>query len=160
MLFTPVCPHSLSFRPLLLPDTSTLAIRVSAESRGPKALKEYFKDLADEGYVFVFQDARGRHKSDGRFVMSRPPRDPKDPKSIDENTDTNDTIDWLLKNVPHNNAWAARDIRSMQRAAAYSSRRFATTPSSSSRFSRPCAPAMSSRRASSRTRSMCLPRSS
>src|SRR5437660_10772780 len=31
-----------------------------AESRGPKALKEYFKDLADEGYIFVFQDIRGR----------------------------------------------------------------------------------------------------
>src|SRR5262249_44922798 len=33
------------------------------ESRGPKALKEYLKDLADEGYIFVFQDIRGRHKS-------------------------------------------------------------------------------------------------
>src|SRR5437660_6705210 len=33
------------------------------ESRGPKALKEYLKDLADDGYIFVFQDIRGRHKS-------------------------------------------------------------------------------------------------
>src|SRR6476646_6145970 len=49
-----------------------------AESRGPKALNEYFKDLADEGYVFVFQDIRGRHKSEGKFVMMRPPRDAKD----------------------------------------------------------------------------------
>jgi putative CocE/NonD family hydrolase len=73
------------------------------ESRGPKALKEYLKDLADEGYVFVFQDVRGRHKSEGRFVMSRPPRDPKDSKAIDEGTDTNDTIDWLLKNMPNHN---------------------------------------------------------
>ncbi len=73
------------------------------ESRGPKALKEYFKDMADEGYIFVFQDIRGRHKSEGQFVMQRPPRDPKDAKAIDEGTDTNDTIDWLLKNVPNNN---------------------------------------------------------
>lgn len=73
------------------------------ESRGPKALKDYLKDLADEGYIFVFQDIRGRHKSEGRFVMSRPPRDPKDARAIDEGTDTNDTIDWLLKNVPSNN---------------------------------------------------------
>jgi predicted acyl esterase len=73
------------------------------ESRGPKALKEYLKDLADEGFIFVFQDIRGRHKSEGRFVMSRPPRDPKDGKAIDEATDTNDTIDWLLKNVPNHN---------------------------------------------------------
>ena len=47
------------------------------ESRGAKALKEYLKDLAAEGYIFVFQDIRGRHKSEGQFVMSRPPRDPK-----------------------------------------------------------------------------------
>ncbi|HEY7156020.1 MAG TPA: CocE/NonD family hydrolase, partial [Gemmataceae bacterium] len=73
------------------------------ESRGPKALKDYLKDLANEGYIFVFQDIRGRHKSEGQFVMQRLPRDPKDPKAIDEGTDTNDTIDWLLKNVPNHN---------------------------------------------------------
>jgi putative CocE/NonD family hydrolase len=73
------------------------------ESRGPGTLQGYLKDLADEGYVFVFQDIRGRHKSDGTFVMSRAPRDPGDAKAIDENTDTNDTIDWLLKKVPNNN---------------------------------------------------------
>lgn len=73
------------------------------ESRGPRALKEYFKDLADDGYIFVFQDIRGRHKSDGQFVMSRPPRDPKDPKAVDEASDTNDTIDYLLKNITNNN---------------------------------------------------------
>lgn len=73
------------------------------DSRGPGSLQSYLKDLADEGYIFVFQDIRGRHKSDGTFVMSRAPRDPKDPNAIDENTDTNDTIDWLLKNVPDNN---------------------------------------------------------
>jgi putative CocE/NonD family hydrolase len=74
-----------------------------AESRGPKALKEYFKDLADEGYIFVFQDIRGRHQSEGQFVMQRPPRDSKSPTAIDEGTDAYDTIDWLLKNVPNNN---------------------------------------------------------
>jgi putative CocE/NonD family hydrolase len=73
------------------------------ESRGPKALKDYLKDLANDGYIFVFQDIRGRHKSEGQFVMQRPPRDPKDGKAIDEGTDTNDTIDWLLQNVPNHN---------------------------------------------------------
>jgi putative CocE/NonD family hydrolase len=63
----------------------------------------YMKDLADDGYIFVFQDIRGRHKSDGQFVMIRPPRDKSDPKAIDESTDTYDTIDWLLKNVANNN---------------------------------------------------------
>src|SRR5262245_4269897 len=53
------------------------------ETRGPRALKEYLKDLAEEGYIFVFQDIRGRHKSEGQFVMSRAPRDPKDARAID-----------------------------------------------------------------------------
>ena len=73
------------------------------ESRGPQSLESYLKDLVDEGYIFVFQDIRGRFKSEGTFVMSRAPRDPTDSKAIDENTDSNDTIDWLLKNVPDNN---------------------------------------------------------
>ncbi len=67
---------------------------------------EYLKALAEDGYIFVFQDIRGRFKSEGQFVMQRPPRDPKDPKVIDEGTDTYDTIDWLLKNVSHNNGRA------------------------------------------------------
>src|SRR5262245_56064988 len=74
-----------------------------AESRGPKALKEYLKDLAEDGYILVFQDMRGRHKSEGQFVMQRPSRDSKSTTAIDEGTDAYDTIDWLLKNVPNNN---------------------------------------------------------
>jgi putative CocE/NonD family hydrolase len=68
-----------------------------------RLFKSYLKELADEGYIFVFQDIRGRFKSEGQFVMTRPPRDKRDPKAIDESTDTYDTIEWLLKNVPHNN---------------------------------------------------------
>ena len=60
-------------------------------------------ELAKDGYIFAMQDIRGRFTSEGRFVMLRPPRDRKDPTAIDESTDTYDTIDWLLKNVPHNN---------------------------------------------------------
>jgi putative CocE/NonD family hydrolase len=63
----------------------------------------YMKDLADEGYIFVFEDIRGRFGSEGTFVMMRPARDPQDAKAIDEGTDTYDTIDWLLKNVTPNN---------------------------------------------------------
>ena len=67
-----------------------------------RALASY-DDLIREGYIFVLQDIRGRYKSEGQFVMNRPPRDRSDPKAIDEGTDTYDTIAWLLKNVPHNN---------------------------------------------------------
>jgi uncharacterized protein len=60
-------------------------------------------ELAREGYIFVFQDIRGREDSEGVFEMLRPPRDKRDPKSVDESTDTYDTIEWLLKNVPNHN---------------------------------------------------------
>ncbi len=63
----------------------------------------YLKTLAEEGYVFVFQDIRGKFGSEGTFVMQRPAREPGDTKALDEGTDTYDTIDWLLKNVPDNN---------------------------------------------------------
>jgi hypothetical protein len=72
----------------------------------PERFREYFWDLAEDGYIFVLQDIRGRYKSEGRFVMLRNPRDPKDPKAIDESTDTSDTLDWLLKQVPNHNGRA------------------------------------------------------
>lgn len=75
------------------------------ESGGDR-FREYFWDMADEGYIFVLQDIRGRFKSEGQFVMLRNPRDPKDAKAIDESTDTHDTIEWLLKNVPNHNSRA------------------------------------------------------
>ncbi|MGA2631868.1 MAG: CocE/NonD family hydrolase [Terriglobia bacterium] len=67
------------------------------------SLSSTYKELADEGFIFVFQDIRGRYKSEGQFTMLRFPRAPSDPKAIDEGTDTYDTIEWLLKNVPQNN---------------------------------------------------------
>jgi len=63
----------------------------------------YLKALADEGYVFVFQDIRGKFGSEGKFVMQRPARAPGDLSALDEGTDTYDTIEWLLKNVPRHN---------------------------------------------------------
>ncbi|MFY7953895.1 MAG: CocE/NonD family hydrolase, partial [Armatimonadaceae bacterium] len=64
--------------------------------------QHYFRDLVDDGYIFAFQDIRGRFRSEGKFVMTRPARDAKDPKAIDEASDTSDTIDWLLKNTDSN----------------------------------------------------------
>ena len=58
-----------------------------------------YAELAEEGFIFVFQDIRGRFGSEGQFVMLRPPRDKRDTKAIDESSDTYDTIEWLLKNV-------------------------------------------------------------
>jgi hypothetical protein len=68
-----------------------------------KGLEGTFAYLADDGYIFAFQEIRGRFKSEGKFVMQRPVRDKSDPKSIDESTDAWDTVDWLVKNVKSNN---------------------------------------------------------
>ncbi len=60
-------------------------------------------ELAADGYVFAFQDIRGRYRSGGTFEMMRPVRDRSDPKAVDESTDAYDTIEWLVKNVRPNN---------------------------------------------------------
>jgi len=70
---------------------------------GEAAFRGAYAELARDGYIFVHQDIRGRYKSEGQFVMLRQMRDKRDPKAIDESTDTYDTIEWLLKNVPRNN---------------------------------------------------------
>jgi len=66
-----------------------------------------YSALAADGYIFVFQDIRGRYGSEGQFVMQRPPvsllRPTNDPKVVDEVTDAYDTIDWLVRNVARNN---------------------------------------------------------
>jgi putative CocE/NonD family hydrolase len=66
----------------------------------------YIKDMAEDGYIFVFQDIRGRYLSEGKFEMQRFNRDKSKPGTIDEASDTYDTIDWLLKNIPDNNGKA------------------------------------------------------
>ncbi len=68
-----------------------------------RAVNSPYKELHEDGYIFVFQDIRGRYKSEGQFVMMRPPRIPDDPRGVDEASDAYDTIDWLVKNVPNNN---------------------------------------------------------
>ena len=62
-----------------------------------------YAELAEEGFIFAFQDIRGRFGSEGQFVMLRSPRDKRDAKAIDEGTDTYDSIEWMLRNVPRNN---------------------------------------------------------
>jgi len=73
------------------------------DEKGYSRKLERYAEMIPDGYIFVFQDIRGRYGSEGTFVMQRPVRDPKDAKAIDEGTDTYDSIDWLVKNVPHNN---------------------------------------------------------
>lgn len=59
--------------------------------------------FAKEGYIFVYQDVRGRWMSEGEFADVRPDIENKTVKDIDESTDTYDTIEWLTKNIENNN---------------------------------------------------------
>jgi hypothetical protein len=100
-LFTVIIAPEKSDEPLpLLMDRTPYSVN----GRQPDSLNRAYPELVRDGYIFVFQDIRGRHKSEGEFVMNRPQRENKnDPKATDETTDTYDTIDWLIKNVPNNN---------------------------------------------------------
>jgi putative CocE/NonD family hydrolase len=55
------------------------------------------------GYIRVVQDIRGKYGSEGDFVMNRPLHGPQNPTLVDEATDTYDSIDWLVKNIPESN---------------------------------------------------------
>ena len=59
--------------------------------------------IIEGGYLRVVQDVRGKHGSEGDYVVNRPLRGPLNPTPVDHSTDTWDTIDWLVKNIPETN---------------------------------------------------------
>ncbi len=106
-LFTAVFAPKDTFRtyPILLRRTP-----YSLNPYGENAYPEYpwylgpCQRFAEEGYIFVYQDVRGRFMSEGEFVNVRPHIDVKTrPHDVDESSDTYDTIEWLLANVPNHN---------------------------------------------------------
>jgi putative CocE/NonD family hydrolase len=100
-LNTSVCEPSGSHQPLPF-----LITRTPYGIAGDTTVGNDYRFLAADGYIFVYQDIRGRYDSEGQFVMNHPLRDPADPKGVDETTDTYDTVEWLLHNVPQNNGRA------------------------------------------------------
>jgi putative CocE/NonD family hydrolase len=61
-------------------------------------------DLGKDGFIFAYQDVRGRMMSEGEFINMTPFKEVKNgPQDVDESTDAYDTIDWLVKNIPDNN---------------------------------------------------------
>jgi uncharacterized protein len=70
--------------------------------KAPAETPASMKELAQDGYIFVFQNLRGRFKSEGQFNLSNR-NDVKNPKEHNEATDSYDTIEWLIHNVPNNN---------------------------------------------------------
>lgn len=73
---------------------------VSSPDQGMSGKLLRYQDMFADGYIFVFQDIRGRYGSEGKFEMLHTA---PDAKGVDESTDTYDTIAWLIKNVPNNN---------------------------------------------------------
>ena len=59
--------------------------------------------IVEGGYIRVIQDVRGKYHSEGDYVMNRPFHGPQNPTPVDHSTDTYDTIDWLVKNIPESN---------------------------------------------------------
>ena len=74
-----------------------------ASQRGVDILEVMDAEFFDDGYIRVYQDIRGLHRSEGQYVMNRPIVGPLNDTGIDESTDAYDTIDWLVKNVPEAN---------------------------------------------------------
>jgi putative CocE/NonD family hydrolase len=79
---------------------------------GPYGAEAYRRNLGpsphssefeEEGFIFVFQDVRGKFKSEGEFTVMRPFTPNKTGKQTDESSDTYDTIEWLLQNIPNHN---------------------------------------------------------
>ncbi|WP_457383411.1 CocE/NonD family hydrolase [Rhodanobacter sp. TND4EL1] len=59
--------------------------------------------IVEDGYIRVVQDVRGKYGSEGDYVMNRPLHGPLNPTPVDDATDTYDSIDWLVKNIPESN---------------------------------------------------------
>ena len=102
-------PRGAKNRPLLLTRTPYDAERLTrhAESTHLSRVLQGYDNATDVivegGYIRVVQDVRGKYGSEGDYVMNRPLHGPQNPTPVDHATDTYDTIDWLVKNVPESN---------------------------------------------------------
>jgi putative CocE/NonD family hydrolase len=109
-LFTVILvPKGAKGAPLLLTRTPYDAKRLTghADSAHLGPVLQGYDNVTDVivegGYIRVIQDVRGKHGSEGDYVMNRPLHGPQNPTPVDHSTDTWDTIDWLVKNVPESN---------------------------------------------------------
>jgi putative CocE/NonD family hydrolase len=102
-------PKGAKRAPILLTRTpySANALTGHAVSGTLAAVLQGYDNAADVivegGYIRVVQDVRGKYGSEGDYVMNRPLRGPLNPTKVDHATDTYDTIDWLVKNIPETN---------------------------------------------------------
>ncbi len=101
-----VTPKNAAHAPIMLTRTPYNAAKRAARNGSPRMasiLPEGDDNFVAAGYIRVFQDVRGKHGSEGDYVMTRPIRGPLNNTPVDHATDAYDTIDWLVKNVPQSN---------------------------------------------------------
>jgi len=99
-------PKDAQAAPLLMIRTPYGASRRVSRANSPHlaAIVPQMNDTAvAAGYIIVYQDVRGKHGSEGDYVLTRPLRGPLNSTDVDHATDCYDTIDWLVKNVPESN---------------------------------------------------------
>lgn len=102
-------PKGAKGAPILLTRTPYDASKLTTHAESSKlrsVLNGYDNALdvvIEGGYLRVVQDIRGKHGSEGDYVVNRPLRGPQNKTPVDHSTDTWDTIDWLVKNVPESN---------------------------------------------------------
>ncbi|MEA3538219.1 MAG: CocE/NonD family hydrolase [Pseudomonadota bacterium] len=101
-----VIPKGAKNAPIIFsrtPYSADRAITGLASNTYKLALPVTYAELADAGYIIAVQDVRGRYRSEGDYVVARPLVGPFNPADTDHSTDTWDSIDWLVKNVPETN---------------------------------------------------------
>jgi putative CocE/NonD family hydrolase len=102
-------PNGAKNAPILLTrtpyDADSLTSHVKSNQLGPNltGYDNATEVIVEGGYIRVVQDVRGKYGSEGDYVMNRPLRGTLNPSAVDHATDTYDTIDWLVKNIPESN---------------------------------------------------------
>jgi putative CocE/NonD family hydrolase len=104
-----IVPKGAKSAPILLTRTPYNATALTSHAESPQLgpmLNGYdnaTEVIVDGGYIRAVQDVRGKYGSEGDYVMTRPLHGPLNPTPVDHATDTYDTIDWLVNNVPESN---------------------------------------------------------
>ncbi|HEX8650220.1 MAG TPA: CocE/NonD family hydrolase [Pyrinomonadaceae bacterium] len=104
-----IVPKGAKGAPILLTRTpyNATALTSHAESSHLGPILQGYDNATDVivegGYIRVVQDVRGKYGSEGDYVMNRPLHGTQNPTPVDHSTDTYDTIDWLVKNIPESN---------------------------------------------------------
>jgi uncharacterized protein len=104
-----IVPKGARNAPILLTrtpyDATALTSHANSSHLGPilNGYDNALEVIVEGGYIRVVQDVRGKYGSEGDYVMNRPLRGPLNPTKVDHATDTYDSIDWLVKNIPESN---------------------------------------------------------